>query len=400
MRLDSLPRGPDRERNQTIGQLGPAQLNDPLFSTMIGAMSFDPNHGLRAREAYEQRSYQRYLEAVRSRTVQMVRDALHGPLTSQEASVTARVKEPGSFEAKASKCTSMDDPRYLRPLSGIHDQVALRVVVLHAGLLSLARDLIQAVPELIVEDYEDKSIVHSANRSFGYGGIHLLIRPVEVDVPQPNHDVCGTLERVEIQVRTQAQHAWAEVEHRLRYKSDVENGTSRALDRAAALLETADDMLFRLVAAAEARETEPASDAEHETTAAEAAAEAAVTLPELLERRFPGARTPPTSTLRWIRNCARELDLGDVDALDRALTDVPLEAIDDVFRAVGHSPRSQARQLDDALLWLGRERYIDAAENGVEGTSDRYARGRPGILRWRLERLREGGVVESPASAR
>jgi ppGpp synthetase/RelA/SpoT-type nucleotidyltranferase len=362
-------------------------------------MSVDASHGRRAREAYERPEYQTYLEAVRADTAQLVRDALHGPLTSQEASVTARVKGPGSFEAKAARCSSSEDLRYLRPLSGIHDQVALRVVVLHAGLLSLARDLIQAVPELIVEEYEDKSIEHSANRSFGYGGIHLLIRPVEVDVPRPDHDDCGTLDRVEIQVRTQAQHAWAEVEHSLRYKGDdVENETSRALDRAAALLETADDMLFRLVAAEQARETAPASDSDDDHATANLTAETRLSLPELLERRFPGARTPPTSTLRWIHNCAKELELGDVDALDRALADVPLQAIDEVFRAVGHSPRSQARQLDDALLWLGQERYIEAAEDGVEGTSDRYARGRPGILRWRIERLREAGVVDPDAS--
>jgi hypothetical protein len=31
----------------------------------------------------------------------------------------------------------------------------------------------------------------------------------------------------------------------------------------------------------------------------------------------------------------------------------------------------------------------------VEGTSDRYGRGRPGILRWRLDRLRDAGVFDS-----
>jgi ppGpp synthetase/RelA/SpoT-type nucleotidyltranferase len=335
------------------------------------------------------------LSAVRTRTERLVRDALHGPLTSQEASVTSRVKEPNSFEMKAAKLgRDSRGPRYLRPLSAIHDQVALRVVVLHVGFLNHARDLIQAVPELIVEEHEDKSLAHSANRSFGYRGIHLLIRPVEVDAPRPDHDHCGALDRVEIQVRTQAQHAWAEVEHRLRYKSEeVEDGTSRSLDRAAALLETADDMLFRLVEAAEARETGAAIDSGADVRATSGADTTTPTLPELLERRFPGARAPTPPTLRWIRNCASAVDLGDIAALDRTLADVPLEQIEQVFAAVGHSPRSQVRQLDDALLWLSRERYIQAAEDGVDGTWDRYARGRPGILRWRLERLQDAGVV-------
>jgi ppGpp synthetase/RelA/SpoT-type nucleotidyltranferase len=367
---------------------------------MIPAMTACGDHARTAREAYGRADYQAYLRAVRDRTEELVSDALHGPLSVQEATVTARVKLPTSFETKAARAgRDASVPRYLRPLSAIHDQVALRVVVLHAGFLTHARDLIQAVPELIVEDHEDKALTHSANRSFGYRGIHLLIRPVDVDVPRPDDDGCGTLDRVEIQVRTQVQHAWAEVEHRLRYKSEhVEEGTSRSLDRAAALLETADDMLFRLVEAAETREADvPAPPADEAMRAA--APTEALTLPELLERRFPGAKQPTPPTLRWIRNCAGALDLDDVAALDRALAKVPLDAIEDVFQAVGHSPRSQVRQLDDALLWIGRERYVQAAEDGVEGTSDRYARGRPGILRWRLDRLREADAVPPAAPA-
>jgi len=351
------------------------------------------DHGHRAREAYERTDYQAYLQAVRDRTEELVRGALHGPLTSQEAGVTGRVKDPASFEAKAARIGQDGaSPRYLRPLSAIHDQVALRVVVLHAGFLSHARDLIQAVPQLIVEEHEDKSIAHASNRSFGYRGVHLLIRPVEVDLPRPAHDECGALERVEIQVRTQAQHAWAEVEHRLRYKSEhVDEPTSRGLDRAAALLETADEMLYRLVETVETRQhdTQSPADAPVEEPPA------TMTLPELLELRFPGAKQPTTPALRWIGHCAQALGLGDLTALDQAVAGAPLDRIDAVFQAVGHSPRSQVRQLDDALLWIGRERYVEAAEAGVEGTSDRYANGRPGILRWRLERLREAGVLDA-----
>jgi ppGpp synthetase/RelA/SpoT-type nucleotidyltranferase len=363
---------------------------------MMCAMTVVDEHAGQARLAYERSEYQAYLEAVRDRTRDLVAGALHGTLTPQEASVTTRIKAPASFEAKAARLRDGGSaPRYLRPLSAIHDQVALRVVVLHSGFLHLARDLIQADPELIVEDHEDKSIEHSENRSFGYRGIHLSIRPVRVDVPQPEHDRCGTLDRVEIQVRTQAQHAWAEVEHRLRYKSDdVDGQTSRTLDRAAALLETADDMLFRLLEAVETRSLEDEREPAVEETRPKAAATEPITLPELLERRFPGARQPTPASLRWIGHCAEALGHGEISSLDEALASVPLDAIEAAFREVGHSPRSQVRQLDDALLWIGRERHVEAAEDGVEGTWDRYARGRPGILRWRLERLREAGVLE------
>lgn len=262
----------------------------------------------------------------------------------------------------------------------------------------MARDLIQATT-LLVEDREDKGVEHSGRRSFGYSGLHLSVRPVDVGVDPPEH-ACGALERIEIQLRTQTQHAWAEVEHELRYKgATIEDAESRELHRIAALLETADGMLSRLVDAAAAREP-----AEGDGDGAKAAAQPPATpslprppatLPELLERRFPGAQSPTTRSLSWIAHCAAVLDLDDLAQIDAVLGEVPFEQLEEVFRKVGHSPRSQVRLLDDALLWLGQDRYLQAAEDGVEGTSDRYRRGRPGILRWRLDRLREAGPLDA-----
>ncbi|MDO8213966.1 GTP pyrophosphokinase family protein [Conexibacter sp. CPCC 206217] len=341
-------------------------------------------HGEDARRAYERDEYQTYLEKVRERTQALVLEAVRKTYSPQQASVTARVKAPGSFETKAAKSRVGDphEPKYMRPLSAIHDQVAVRVVVLHSGFLSHARDLIQAHPELIVEEREDKAIAHWANRSFGYHGIHLSIRPVGVSIPPPAESMLGCLDRVEIQVRTHAQHAWAEVEHGLRYKSEVDDDTSRMLDRVAALLETADGLLETIDVRASAAE---------DRTSAEPAAVA--TLPEVLERHFPGGRQPRPASLRWITRCARTLGLDDPAAIDAALQHVPFDHIEAVFSRAGHSPRSQLRQLDDALLWIGREDYVHAAEAGVEGTSDRYARGRVGILRWRLSRLLEADAA-------
>jgi ppGpp synthetase/RelA/SpoT-type nucleotidyltranferase len=345
-----------------------------------------------AREAYERPAYQTYLRAVCDRTVEIVEEALRRALNPHEASVTSRLKEPASFEEKASR-TGAGGHRYMRPLSGIHDQVGVRVVVLHNDYLEHARDLLQASP-LVVEHQEDKSIGHAQRHTFGYRSIHLGIRPPEIDGRIPPEDPdCGRLQQVEIQVRTQAQHAWAEIEHRLRYKNDgVDIETSRKLDQAAALLEIADNMFQDLIgdpAALQVRgPTQP--DA---TPAASAGTSPSgpATMSELLNRRFPQAAQPTPATLEWIERCALSL-FGDAAALDRALAGVPLERIERVFAAVGHSPRSQARQLDDALLWIGRGAYIDAAERSGEG-GERVASGRSGILRWRLERMEKEGIV-------
>lgn len=355
------------------------------------------DHGREARAAYERAEYQKYLRMVGDRTSEIVIRALRVALDPHEASVTARLKEPESFGEKASRWRD-GEPRYLRPLSSIHDQVGLRVVVLHVGYLAQARDLIQASPDLIVEEYDDKSVGHSANHSFGYHGVHLAIQPVSVSMAAPAHAKCGSLERVEIQVRTQAQHTWAEVEHRLRYKNDVVNvRTSRGLDQAAALLEVADEMLRRLTERTEERQSESPVDLGGRAVSVEPAPEVeTLGMLELLNRRFPDAAPPTPVTLRWIERCAASLpDCEDPAVLNRKLDTVPLQEIERIFEAVGHSSRSQARQLDDALLWIGRERYIDAAEHGVGRASERIASGRSGVLRWRLALMEENGILPS-----
>ena len=356
------------------------------------------DHGRKACAAYERAAYQAYLGAVRDRTAEIVTDALRIALNLHEASVTARLKEPKSFKEKASRVRDDGAPRYLRPLSSIQDQVGLRVVVLHVGYLAQARDLIQASPHLTVEDHEDKSVGHSENHSFGYRGIHLAVRPVEVYTAAPEDAECGVLERVEIQVRTQAQHTWAEVEHRLRYKSDyVDIRTSRGLDQAAALLEVADEMLRGMTERTEESQGSESGNLGEAPALADPAPSplpASMSMLELLNRRFPDAAQPTPVTLSWIERCAQSLPgCDDSTELDRKLDSVPLEEIECLFKEVGHSPRSQVRQLDDALLWLGREQYIEAAERGHGPATERIASGRSGVLRWRLGVMSRGGIL-------
>ena len=364
-------------------------------------MMSESDHGRKARAAYERPEYQVYLGAVCDRTTEIVTDALRIALNLHEASVTARLKGSESFTEKASRVRDDGEPRYLRPLSSIHDQVGLRVVVLHVGYLAQARDLIQASPHLTVEDHEDKSVGHSEHHSFGYRGVHLAVRPVDLGTAAPEDAECGALERVEIQVRTQAQHTWAEVEHRLRYKSDYVDGlTSRGLDQAAALLEVADEMLRRMTESAEERQTSESGSLGEACALADPAPPpppASMSMLELLNRRFPDAAHPTPVTLSWIEHCAESLPGCDDPAeLNRKLDSVPLEEIERLFEDVGHSPRSQARQLDDALLWLGREQYIEAAERSHGPATERIASGRSGVLRWRLGVMSRGEILSDP----
>jgi putative GTP pyrophosphokinase len=96
----------------------------------------------------------------------------------------------------------------------INDVVALRAVCPFLGDLNKAERALCAA--FTVVDVERKGSEHSF-REFGYESIHLLIelpedlRPFALHLDQP---------RIEVQLRTILQEAWAEVEHEIVYKSE------------------------------------------------------------------------------------------------------------------------------------------------------------------------------------
>ena len=76
---------------------------------------------------------------------------------------------------------------------------------------------------------------------FGYSSIHFVIRLREEWLAVPSLSNMEDLQ-AEVQVRTLAQHIWAEASHNLQYKSkdSVPLSISRSINRASALLETVD----------------------------------------------------------------------------------------------------------------------------------------------------------------
>jgi hypothetical protein len=81
---------------------------------------------------------------------------------------------------------------------------------------------------------------------FGYRSLHYVAKLPEhrITMEHENHKDC----KIEIQMRTVLQHAWAEIEHDLGYKSklSIPDEFKRGFNRLAALLETADVEFGRL----------------------------------------------------------------------------------------------------------------------------------------------------------
>lgn len=156
-------------------------------------------------------------------------------------SVEAREKDPESLGKKAAQ-QSQDDPakpKYSDPLVQIADLAAVRVITFFPGTLEVVDALI--LKEFTVVERSDKGAQLLEDDRFGYQSIHYLvtISPERVLLPEyaPYAD-----EIVEIQVRTILQHAWAEIEHDIQYKSAsvIPDEIRRRFMALAGMLEIAD----------------------------------------------------------------------------------------------------------------------------------------------------------------
>jgi ppGpp synthetase/RelA/SpoT-type nucleotidyltranferase len=139
-----------------------------------------------------------------------VADALRGSHVAVH-SVTCRAKDPESVRHK------IEDQDLGRPKRQLKDLIGVRVITTFAeGVDDAARRLESLFPKTTRTDKRDLLEVHR----FGYRSVHLQ---TYIDRVSEVSDA-GTLlaaSTVEIQVRSVIEHAWAEIEHDLRYKSGV-----------------------------------------------------------------------------------------------------------------------------------------------------------------------------------
>lgn len=142
-----------------------------------------------------------------------------------------------------------DGKIHVKKLIDIQDLVGCRVVPLY---LDDANRLIS----LIRKEFEVKKVYNTQEKlshdQFGYTSTHIIIRPPESEQTIYSSEFKtwqkGYFEdrrpifNLEIQVRTAAQHIWAETSHQTIYKKSTvyKPGTEKAMARIAALLELVD----------------------------------------------------------------------------------------------------------------------------------------------------------------
>ncbi|WP_281351717.1 GTP pyrophosphokinase [Nocardioides piscis] len=279
-------------------------------------------------------------------------------------SVTGRAKSVASFAAKAAR--TVDGALvYPDPLTQVTDQIGIRVITyVHSDVAAVA-DLLD--DELTVLDDRDLGQETARAGRFGYASRHLLLTASDVGELRGTH-------RASVQVRTVLQHAWAEFEHDIRYKGTVPQEHAPDLDRrftlAAGLLELADREFSairdRLQAGA------PVSVADTDPSDPRLSGQE---LASFLAAQYSDAGWSHTDHYGWISGLLLELGITSLDELSGLLTSVDADAI---IRRMGYRyPAGAVRRLDDALLAIFGQQYVD-----LRGNSHRVAK-----LTARLEKL-------------
>jgi putative GTP pyrophosphokinase len=156
-------------------------------------------------------------------------------------SVQARAKDPTAFAKKASLPSDADpsQPKYTQPLEQITDLAGVRVITYFPSTLAQIDRVLDE--EFNVVERLDKGAVLIEEDRFGYQSIHYLVKLTPERSRLPEYEPFGVA-ITEIQVRTILQHAWAEIEHDIQYKSAsvIPGEIRRRFTALAGMLEVAD----------------------------------------------------------------------------------------------------------------------------------------------------------------
>jgi putative GTP pyrophosphokinase len=155
---------------------------------------------------------------------------LHADPEVNVHSISHRLKTAGSLRGKLAR-----PDRTYKNLADITDLLGFRVVTYFDDGVEAAARFVEREFDVDLADSVDKRGTATVDR-FGYRSLHYVCRP-----PPWLADAAPL--RFEVQIRTILQHAWAEIEHDLGYKSAaaVPPAVRRRFSRLAGLLELADD---------------------------------------------------------------------------------------------------------------------------------------------------------------
>lgn len=156
--------------------------------------------------------FSRYFGVIASRLKDHLKHFVQCPRIDK---ISCRPKGPDSFIKKAHRLLPDGRPRYVDPLRQIQDQIGGRIV-------TYFKDDIDSVRKIVEEVYrgiETRLIVPDDEKQFGYEGFHYILAiPLQIMPEALPGDEVPTF--FELQIKTLFQHAWAQAEHDITYKTD------------------------------------------------------------------------------------------------------------------------------------------------------------------------------------
>ncbi len=180
--------------------------------------------------------YEAFARAVREILVQALNAA-----NITVNSIEARAKDPESFGMKSERPAedNPEAPKYPSPLEDITDLAGVRIITFFPRTVASVGECIHR--EFDVIEHLDHSRARLNEERFGYQSDHYLVNLTSQRISLPEYKPHSGLV-AEIQVRTILQHAWAEIEHDIQYKSSITtpNTIRRRFMALAGVLEIAD----------------------------------------------------------------------------------------------------------------------------------------------------------------
>lgn len=313
--------------------------------------------------------------------------------------VSVRAKSLGSYERKSNLLLPDNSSKYSDPAQQIQDCVAARLIMFTTVDQKRACELIRSrlAP---TEDRDPGQLKQNgySSQHFIVGSPTALMRTDTATWFEGYRHAKWYFENfpgLEIQVRTVAEHAWAEYEHHIRFKpneSGLEDLQSDKRKRIDDLFTIAAE--FRMHMDANFAEVDSILSVEDGHVDQELALKVALPLapegpfldPDLLriwlDARYPSSDASRSDHYTWILEILRSLQITNTEALESVLQDVDS---DHVAGLMNHKfPPGQVRRLDDDLLAGFGEKYLEANKHvASEGTGDRARN-----LAWRFGRIR------------
>jgi ppGpp synthetase/RelA/SpoT-type nucleotidyltranferase len=153
----------------------------------------------------------------------------------QVHSTTSRVKSRDSYKRKL----QLKGDRY-RDISDVTDLAGIRIITYFSDQVDQVAQIVKREFRVDEENSIDKRLVLDPDR-FGYLSMHYVVSLSDQRSALAEYRAFADL-KAEVQIRSILQHAWAEIEHDLGYKTpgEVPKSVRRQFARLAGLLELAD----------------------------------------------------------------------------------------------------------------------------------------------------------------